>query len=137
MGNYYPSYEGVGAALPLGETLSTGGSTILENQAFQTLNIKGGLNNVLYRLPSPKPGIWYEFLFQGDAVSNAVIIGLRDSTGEASPYDFIINNTTGYAVQGTTEQQGDILRFTGVSPTRYVVSQMPGSSAQWSTAVGS
>ena len=137
MGNYYPSYEGVGGALPLGETLSTSGSTILQNQALQTLNIKGGLNNVLYRLPNPQKGIWYEFLFQGDSSGNAVIIGLRDSTGEATPYDFIVNATTGYAVQGTTSQQGDILRFTGISPTRYVVSQMPGSSDQWSTAVGS
>lgn len=137
MGNYYPTYEGIGGALPLGETLSSGGSTILQNQAFQTLNIKGGLNDVLYRLPNPEKGIWYEFLFQGDAVSNAVIIGLRDSSGEGDPYDFIVEGTTGYAVQGTTAQQGNILRFTGISPTRYVVSQMPGSSAQWSTAVGS
>ncbi len=137
MGNYYPSYEGVGGALPFGETLSTSGSTILQNQAFQTLNIKSGLNDVFYKLPNPQKGIWYEFLFQGDSSNNAVIIGMRGSSGESTPYDIIVNATTGHAVQGTTSQQGDILRFTGISPTRYVVSQMPGSSDQWSTSVGS
>ena len=137
MGNYYPTYEGVGGALPFGETLSTNGSTILENQAFQTLNIKPELNNILYRLPNPKKGVWYEFLFQGNSSANAVIIGLRDSSGEATPYDFLLGATTGYAVQGTTAQAGNILRFTGISPTRYVVSQQPGTSATWSTIVGS
>ena len=130
MSNYYPTYEGVGGALPFGEMLSTAGSTILENQAFQTLRIKGDLNGVHYQLPNPKPGVWYEFLFQGDAVTAAVTIGPSSGT---KPYDVIVNATTGHMAVGTTSQQGDLIRFTGISPTRYVVSQMPGSSDQWST----
>ena len=137
MSNYYPTYEGVGGALPFGEMLSTAGSTILENQAFQTLRIKGELNGVFYKLPNPKPGVWYEFFFQGDAASSATYIGLSKSSGESTPYDIIVNATTGHAAACSTSEQGNIVRFTGISPTRYTVSQMPGSSDQWTTAVGS